>query len=188
MLDNMKGIDLKQTIKTFGFKEGFSFWLKWSFIDPIKIFYWKYIIGKPLCTYHGYFFCKTDCEHKKIYGRRNILKYSKELEKKVILESNTIRKGENGLCIYCGKEKGTELIDDPNWDTLEKWQVCETCKKGIEEQRGLSFGRILTINKNFDVRNLGLEIMKKSQKELDKISKETGKEFFNMELGNKKDV
>ena len=139
----MNGIYLIESIKLFGFKIGFPFWFKWSMSDPIKIFYWKYIVTKPLCTYHGYFSCKPNCQHKKIYGRRNIYKYTKEQWKKIQRESNTILGSEDGICTYCGEEKGTETIDDPNWDTLERWLVCKTCKEVIELQREISFPLVL---------------------------------------------
>ncbi len=176
----MKGIELKTVSKMFGFKEGFSFWFRWSFSDPVKLFYWKYIIGKPFCTYCGYFLCKPDCKHPKIYGRRNIINYEKERHKQIEKESNTIHEGKDGMCVYCGEEKGQILIDDPSWDTIERWKVCRVCAKAIEQQRGVGFGANLTRNKSFGIRNLGLEIAKKSQKELDKISHESGKEYFSV--------
>ncbi len=178
----MRAIILKDAIKNFGFKDGFNFWFRWNISDPIKIFYWKYIIGKPLCTHCGYFMCKPDCKHPKIYGRRNIVQYQKERKKKIEKESKTIHKGKDGMCVYCGEEKGQVLIDDPNWDTLERWKVCRVCAKAIEQQRGLAFGVNLTSSKSFGARNLGLEIAKKSQKELDKISYESGKEFSSVSI------
>ena len=174
----MEGVELIQTIKLFGFKEGFKFWFRWSISDPIKIFYWKYIIGKPLCTYHGHFLCENNCKYPKIYGRKNIINYEKERHKEIEKQSRTIRKGKNDLCVYCDEEKGTELIDDPNWDTLERWKVCKTCKEMINHQRDYSFGKRLTDNKSFGIRNLGLEISKKAGDDIKRIEKETGKKSF----------
>lgn len=178
----MKGIVLKENIKQFGFKHGFSFWFRWNISDPIKLFYWRYIIGKPPCIEHGYFMCKPDCKYPKIYGRRNIIQYEKERKKRIDKESKTIHEGKDGMCVYCMEEKGQVLIDDPNWDTLERWKVCRVCAKAIEQQRGVSFGANLMGSKSYGARNFGLEIAKKSQKELDKISYESGKEFSSISI------
>lgn len=135
----MNGVYVKDSIKLFGFTDGFKFWFRWSITDPIKIFYLKYIVAKPMCTYHGYFLCKPDCKAKKIYGRKNIFKYQKERNKQLEIESKTIIGSDDGICAYCGKQNGTDIIDDPNWDTLERWLVCKTCKEVIELQREISF-------------------------------------------------
>ena len=170
----MRGIVLKDSIELFGFKIGFSHWFRWSFTDPVKMFYWKYIIAKHLCTNCGYFLCKPDCQHKKITGRRNIIKYEKERHKQIEKESNTIIKGENGECAYCSEEKGTEIIDDPNWDTLERWKVCETCKEVVELQRESSFPLI------------SMERQQEIGERLLEISKQTGKQIFSMEMNEGK--
>lgn len=166
----MRGIILKDSIKLFGFKDGFSFWFRWSFIDPIKMFYWKYIIAKPLCTYHGYYLCKPDCEYKKIIGRKNIIKYEKERYKQIEIESKTIRGSNDGICAYCGEEKGTEIIDDPNWDTIERWLVCKICKEVIGLQRELSFP-LTPIKKQQEINDRLL-----------KISEQTGKSIINAQI------
>ena len=166
----MKGIILKDSVRLFGFKDGFSFWFKWNISDPLKIFYWKYIIARPLCTYHGYFMCKPDCPHKKIIGRKNIIKYEKERHKQIEKESKTIIVGKNGECAYCNEEKGTELIDDPNWDTLERWKVCKNCEEIIKLQREFSFP-LMPIKKQQEINNKLLE-----------ISKKTGKKIINAQL------
>ena len=79
----MNGITLRGVIEQFGFKTGVDFWIRWNIIDPTKIFYWKYIIARPLCTECGYFLCRPDCKAPKITGRRNIIKYERERHKKI---------------------------------------------------------------------------------------------------------
>jgi hypothetical protein len=172
----MKGVTLKNSIELFGFKQGFSFWFRWSFSDPIKMFYLKYIIGRPLCTYHGYFLCKPDCNAKKIYGRGNIYRYTKERHKEIDIQTKTVRGSETGICAFCSKEKGTEIIDDPNWDTLERWLVCKHCAEVIELQRELSFP--LT----------SLERKEKINERLLEISKETGNPIFITVIDKKEGV
>jgi len=174
----MRGIILKDSIKLFGFKDGFSFWFEWSFISPIEMFIWLNITHKPYCTYSGFHCHKENCEHKHLFTKKDILKHWKKYEE----ESKVIHEGKNGMCTYCGEEKGTKLIDDPNWDTLERWKVCKTCERLINHQRDFSFGKILTTDKDFNRRNLGLEISKKADKEIKKIEEETGKKTFVAEL------
>ncbi len=77
----MKGIILKDTIKLFGFKDGFSFWFRWSIIDPIKLFIWLNITHKPYCTYHGFNCNKKDCKHQHLLTKKDILSKWEENEK-----------------------------------------------------------------------------------------------------------
>jgi hypothetical protein len=157
----MRGINLKDSIKTFGFKYGFSFWFRWNILDPLKIFYWKYIIVKPLCTEHGYFMCNSNCKCKKITGRKNIIKYEKIRREKIDIESKTIRGYDTGVCFYCGENEGTEIIDDPNWNTLERWLVCKTCKEVIELQREMTFP-LTSIDRQQEISDRLLEISKQT--------------------------
>jgi RNA polymerase subunit RPABC4/transcription elongation factor Spt4 len=174
----MNGIELKSSIEHFGFRDGFNFWFRWIFTDPIKIFYWKYISRKPLCTEHGFFLCRPDCTAKKIYGRRNKIKYEKERHKQIEIESKTIIGSDTGICAYCGEEKGTELIDNPNWDTLERWLVCKDCKEVIENQRKLSMGVMLSENPYGE--KIGGEMIKEANDKLYDISQRTGKPISNI--------
>lgn len=156
---------LSTGIETLGFIDGISFYIRWTVIDPIKIFYWKYIIAKPLCTHCGYFLCKSDCKHEKIIGRRNIIRYEKERHAEIVRQSKTIVGESDGKCVYCGEEKGTEIINDPNWDTIERWLVCKTCKQVIEIERELIFLSSTKINKPermVELNNMLLEISKKT--------------------------
>ncbi len=170
----MKGIILKDSIELFGFKEGFKFWFKWNISDPLKIFYWKYIIARPLCTEHGYFMCKPDCQYKKIIGRKNIINFEKERHKQIEKESKTIIVGKKGECAYCGEEKGTELIDDPNWDTIERWKVCENCKEVLEIQQELTFLSLSKIDNPKRMEELNNKLLK--------IAKKTGKPIMNAQF------
>lgn len=165
----MKGINLKDSVENFGTSEGFKFWFRWSFSDPLKMFWWKYITAKPVCTYHGYFLCDSDCQHEKITGRKNILAYHKKRNQQLEIESKTIRGYNEGKCNYCGELfdaqsiENAGIIDDPNWNTLERWLVCKTCKEVIELQREISFPLINT------------ERQQEINERLLKISQETGK-------------
>jgi len=172
----MKGIILKHAVKMFGLKDGFGFWFRWSFRDPAKVFYWKYIIGKPFCTHHSYFLCEDKCNHRKIYGRRNIIKYTKMLADEAEVESKTIKGYDDGICTSCGEEKGTEIINDPNLDTLERWLVCKTCKEVIELEIELAFP-LISIERKQQISNRLLQ-----------ISKETGKSIFIAEISRDKKV
>ncbi len=163
----MNGINLSDSIKQFGCRDGISFYFRWSFIDPLKIFYWKYITAKPLCTYHGYFLCEPDCRAEKIYGRKNIINYEKERHKQIDIESQTIR-GSDGICAYCNKDKGTEIIEDPNGDTLERWLVCKDCKEIIETQQ-----------ERLIISSINPELAEKCNNKLLEIAKRTGKPIIN---------
>jgi len=97
----MRGIKLKQSIELFGFKEGFKFWFKWSFIEPVEMWYWLNISHKPYCTYYGFYCKKENCPHKHLTKKRDIKNNWEESKK----EMDRVEVGENGLCVYCGKEK-----------------------------------------------------------------------------------
>lgn len=78
----MNGVDLKTSIKLFGFKDGFSFWFKWSFSDPIKEWWWLNITHKPYCIEHGFFLpCSEECTAKKLHTKKEILaQFQKNIE------------------------------------------------------------------------------------------------------------
>lgn len=173
-------IKMSEGIRTFGFIEGIKFYLRMNLKDPIKIFYWKYIIAKPLCTNCGYFLCKPDCQYKKIIGRKNIIKYEKERHKQIEIESKTIRGSSDGICVYCGDEKGTEIIDDPN-GTLERWKVCKTCEEVIKIQQELVFLSIMSNRMDNPKRAEELN------NRLLEISKQTGKPITNIQINREAD-
>lgn len=170
----MRGIILKDSIEQFGFKNGFSFWFRWSFSDHIKEFIWLNITHKPYCLYSGWHCDKENCQHKHLTKKKDILA-EWEKDKK---ESEIIVCGPNGECAYCGEEKGTELIDDPNFDSLQQWKVCKTCKEVINLQREISMLSILKTHKLseekdkeiddklFNLNNRLLEIQKTTGKEM----------------------
>jgi len=61
----MNGIVLWDSMKLFGIRDGFSFWFRWSFINPIDIFIRKNIFGLKRCEQHGWLGCNLiDCEEK----------------------------------------------------------------------------------------------------------------------------
>ena len=167
----MRGIVLKDVIEQFGFRTGFNLWFRWSLIDPIQMWIWLNITHKPYCTYSGYHCREKDCEHKHLFTKKDILKRWEKHEE----QSKVIIQGENGECAYCSEEKGTEIIDDPNWDTLERWKVCETCKEVIGLQRESSFP-IISQERHQEINDRLLE-----------ISKQTGKPITSAQISKGKD-
>ena len=151
---------LKKGIEMFGLKDGFEFWFDWEIFSPIQQFIYMNITHKPYCTYHGWH-CRKDCSHKKLTTKEKILEYWEEAKK----ELNTIEKGKNDMCVYCGDEKGTEIIPNPNFDKLSQWLVCKDCKAVVYNQQLYSMGEIIGNEK------LTSEAINK----LDEIAKKTGK-------------
>lgn len=135
----MNGVNLNDSIKLFGFRDGFKFWFTWCFKQPVQRFYWKWIIGKPYCTYHGWFLCNKDCKYDKIEGRLNINRWEKLRHNEIERQSKTIIGWESGICIFCGVNDGTETIDNPNGDTIERWLICKSCKDYINNHIELAF-------------------------------------------------
>lgn len=141
----MRGIILKDTIRMFGLKEGFTFWFNWSIRYSIQQFWWLNIIHKSYCLECGWY-CeswkkqlKRECDGKKLTKRKDILNHWKEIEKEI----KTIEKGKGDMCIYCGEEKGTETISNPNWDKMTSWLVCKDCKETINYQQQYSMAQIM---------------------------------------------
>lgn len=160
----MKGIILKESIKLFGFKAGFSFWFRWFINDSIKMWIWMNITHRPYCTYSG-FFCKDkNCKHTHLLTKKQI----KEHWKKIGEEASILEQGPNGECAYCGENKGEIQIFNPNPDKINNWLVCGICKEVIELQQNLVMCQLIGDTKSI------LEINDK----LLEISKKTGKEIF----------
>jgi len=138
----MRGVDFLTSVKLFGLRDGFSFWLKWSVADPVEMFIWLNITHKPYCMEHGFGLgnmCGEECTAKKLSKKEDILKEWDRMKG----ESEEIIQGKNGECAYCGEFKGRVLIGDPNMDSLKRWSVCETCSKVIGEQMNWSMGHVL---------------------------------------------
>jgi len=135
----MRGISLSMSMRMFGFKDGFTFWFKWSIRDPIQLFYWLNISHKPYCTECG-FSCGTfgKCNGKKLYSKKEILEHWNKIEN----EMKKVEVGPNDMCVYCGEFRATQAIQNPNGG-LGKWKVCVTCKNIIEEQQKLVLGMML---------------------------------------------
>jgi len=152
----MKGIILKDSIRLFGFKSGLGFWFRWSFIDPIEMFYWLNISHKPYCTYSG-FYCKNEnCEYKHLLTKKEIKKHWAKMHK----EMDTVEKGKKGKCVYCGENKGEIEIDNPNPDKINRWLVCIDCCNVIENQQKLCFSQIIGDTKGIEeAQNKLLEII-----------------------------
>ena len=162
----MRGIILIDSIKLFGFRDGFGLWFRWSFVHPIQHFIWLNITHKEYCLYSGWHCDKEDCGYKHLTTKKEILLEFEKHKK----ESETILSGPNGECNYCSEEPGTEVIDNPNLDTLESWKVCKTCKEVIEIQHELAMLTLLPAEKNkdriFTLNNRLLEIEKQTGKKI----------------------
>ena len=171
----MRGIQLKRVVKLFGFKVGFSFWFKWSFVDPIKMFIWLNITHKEYCTYSGFHCNKENCQHKHLFTKKEILQNWKETNK----EMEKVEVGENGTCAYCGDEKGTIEIPNPNMSELNYWLVCKNCKEIIAIQQELAFLSLSKIDNPKRAEELNNRLLE--------ISKQTKKPIMNIELNKEAD-
>ena len=92
------------------------------------------------------------------------------------------------MCCCCDEEKATQRIFNPNWDEQEKelfWYVCMTCKKLIEQQQKQSFGMILGERNNPIAKKMSKKIVNEANKEIQKLSYESGKEVFSAVIERK---
>ena len=159
----MHGVILKDTIQTFGLVDGFKFWFGWSIKDPIKEFMYLNITHKPYCLNCGWH-CNGNCNKKKLLSKKEILNHFDEMR----IEAETIEKGNNDMCVYCGEEKGTEIMDNPNIDKLSRWLICKDCKEVIKNQQDFTLGSLIGNNK----------LIEQSQDKLKEISERTKKPIF----------
>jgi len=166
----MRGIQLKRVVKLFGFKDGFGCWFRWSFINPLQMFWWLNISHKPFCTYFGFHCNKENCEHKHLFTKKEILKDREDTLK----DMEKVEVGEDGMCVYCGEEKGTVEIPNPNGCELGYWKVCKTCKEVIKIQQELAFLSISKIDNPKRAEELNNRLLE--------ISKQTEKPIINVEL------
>ncbi len=166
----MKGIILKDTIRQFGFKDGFGFWFRWSFINPLETFVWLNITHKPYCLYSGWHCKKRDCEHTHLLTKKEIKKHWEEAHK----EMERVESGKNGECVYCGDERGTIKIPNPNMSELNQWLVCEICDEVIKIQQELSFLCISKMDKPKRAEELNNRLLE--------ISRQTGKPIMSAEI------
>jgi hypothetical protein len=166
-------------VENFGLKEGFKFWFRWNFRDPIDMFIWLNITHKPYCTYSG-FHCKNkECTHKHLKTKKQIKSHWKKTSK----EMQEVKTGKGGMCNYCSQEKATVVIPNPNFDEINSWAVCVTCKKIIETQQKLSFGEYLMQKPHGE--KLGKMIVKDAKQELSDLSYESDKQVFSVEFKRK---
>lgn len=93
-------------------------------------------------------------------------------------------------CVYCGEEKATQVISNPNMDDDKDWNVCLVCKEIIEQQKGLSLLSILLQSSkkeglNKDYVN-GLESkFSQVKRTIDELGKESCKEVVSVEITKK---
>lgn len=85
---------------------------------------------------------------------------------------------EEKQCVYCGEEKAQVKIMSPNMGDEEDWDVCITCKKIIAQQQKLTLGAIMSERELG--RDFGEKLMKEAQKEIHKLSYESGKEVISI--------
>ena len=166
----MKGIILRDSVRLFGFKEGFGFWFRWVFVDTIKMWIWLNITKKPYCTYSGFHCKKENCPHKHLLTKKEILKHWEDSHK----EMERVETGDNGKCAYCNEEEGTIEIQSPKFDELNQWLVCENCKEILEIQQELVFLSLSKINNPKRMEELNNKLLK--------IAKKTGKPIMNAQL------
>ncbi len=152
---------LKKGVTMFGLKDGISFWFNWDVLFPIQDFVWLNITHKEYCPYSGWHCDKKDCGHKHLKTKAEIVKHREKGEK----ELHSVEKGKDDMCIYCGDEKGTEVIPNPNFDKINQWLVCKDCKEVIHNQT------LYTMSEHVGAEKMASEALNK----LDEIAKRTGK-------------
>ncbi len=59
----MTYISIDRAIELFGVFEGIKFWFMWRIIVPIELFYYKKVIRKKWCSWHGYKCKGIGCEY-----------------------------------------------------------------------------------------------------------------------------
>lgn len=168
----MRGVRLFESMRLFGKKDGFSFWFNWSIKSPIECWVWLNITHKSYCLHCGWY-CNEDCKEKKLYTKQDILKHWEEMRK----ELDKVEIGKDGMCIYCGEEKGEVQIPNPNFDKLSQWLICRNCEEIIKSQREVSIG-VFTKNNS---------MINNANKKLEEIAKRTGKPILNVQIHKKKD-
>lgn len=171
----MRGIKLIDTIKLFGFKDAIPFWFDWSFVHPIQRFIFLNITHKPYCLECGWYCGKfnKNCNGKKLTRKQDILNHWKEIEKEI----RTIEKGKDESCVYCGEEKGTETIPNPNLYKLSQWLVCKDCKETIHYQHQLSISQLTGNEKGAS----------EAIDNIDRIARRTGKTSMSATIFKKPD-
>jgi hypothetical protein len=92
------------------------------------------------------------------------------------------------MCVYCGEEKATEIILNPNYSQKDAiWDVCKTCKDVIHHQLGLSFGSCMADNKDKHIREMGERICSEANNKLEEIAIKTKKPILNAQIVKKND-
>lgn len=70
----MREVKLIQSIELFGFWEGFKFWFRWCFVDPIRIWIWLNITHRTYCCYTGFYCNDENCGHQHLTKKKDIMK------------------------------------------------------------------------------------------------------------------
>ena len=99
------------------------------------------------------------------------------------------QKTKTNMCVSCGEEKAQVRIPNPNGAICgPPWDVCVTCQRIIEQQKRLSLGFLLIDTGNEGPKKIGRTMMEEAQKEIDYLSKESGKEVFSTVVKIKRNV
>lgn len=174
----MRGIILKDCIRLFGFKEGFSFWFTWSFTHPVQMAYWK-LTKKEWCAHAGY-----HCEEFN-KGKKCEYHHFKGLPDRPKLEIWD-------MCCYCGALPASKVIFNPNsiyadlyakFKTKIYWKICLECDEAIElsQQLDMAMGFAYAAEKHKmseKAKDFAETKIKKSIEKIKKFDEETGKKSF----------
>lgn len=100
------------------------------------------------------------------------------------------------LCTYCGEEKATEMIINPNGLMEDEctWEVCKPCKEIIKNQQKLVFASMLnhmSDDKPDDAlcsfrKEYAAKLEKEAKENIERISRESGSEPFTITLKKNK--
>ena len=161
MRKKMTIVKMKEAVGMFGLREGAAFWWNVNFGHSIQSWFWLNITGRPYCLYRGWHCEDPECKHEHLLKKKQIVAHWDELR----VKSREVVQGDNGECAYCGEEKGTVKVPNPNFDEVNQWLVCEFCHQAIHSQQGLSMATMLGDDK----------LTNKYNKDLQNLAEESGK-------------
>lgn len=98
------------------------------------------------------------------------------------------QKTKTKMCQYCGEEPAKVRIPEPSGILgASPWDVCYICDKVIKAQQKLSSGAVLAQSgDSTHARRIGQIMVRKSQEELEYLSKESGKPIFSTSINIRK--
>jgi hypothetical protein len=161
-------VKMKEAVNMFGLKDGLEFWWNINFYQNIQSWFWLNITGRPYCLWAGWHCINPECTHEHLLTKKAVVEHWAEMKVKM----NEVIQGDNGKCAYCGEDKGTVKVPNPNFDEVNQWLVCETCNKVIRGQQGLSMASMIGDEK----------LTGKYNADLQKIAEESGKPIINAQV------